>query len=77
MNRARKAVEEAYEKYIKSNQTDEEDMRFLNGLRKIQKEEKDALIFLCAEYSEDIKRAAFFLGFEAGIKAALELCKKL
>lgn len=45
MNRARKAVEEVYEKYIKSNQTDEEDMRFLNGLRKIiycklQKEEE-------------------------------------
>lgn len=35
MNRARKVVEEVYEKYIKSNQTDEEDMRFLNGIREI------------------------------------------
>lgn len=77
MNRARKVVEEAYEKYIKSNQTDEEDMRFLNGIREIQKKGKDEMLFLLAEYSVDIKRAAFLSGFEAGIKTALELCKKL
>ena len=77
MNKARKVVEEAYEKYIKSNQADEEDIQLLNGMKEIQKKGLDEILFLLAEYSVDTKRAAFLSGFEAGIKAALELCKKL